>query len=221
MKNGKSPVIIVSLATARALAMAVFFFWRGSRRTAVDTPNGSGERQFERDRGETQPDKPDIEQESDRTELADVAETAPDAITKKSVTESPVTPPDPVEVENAIVEEFDNVTDKWTKPVDGDIPMKDIYAFAESFARVPKNRRLESLQRALNLIPDDNIMILAGLLMNKQLDEEAMTAVFNDVLNRSDDVKQPLLNEIYKDKTHPRWADVAWIFDATGQKKVK
>ena len=26
----------------------------------------------------------------------------------------------------------------------------------------------------------------------------------------------PILKQIFKDKSHPCWADTAWIFDATG-----
>lgn len=129
--------------------------------------------------------------------------------------------PDPADAERALVEEFDNATDKWTNPVSGEISTKEVYAFADAFSRVPAKYKRESLQRALNLIPDDNIMILAGLLMDKSQEKEYIMAVFQDVLNRSDEVKQPLLNEIYKDKTHPCWPEVAWIFDATGQKDNK
>ena len=32
-----------------------------------------------------------------------------------------------------------------------------------------------------------------------------------------EDVKKPILQQIFKDKTHPCWADTAWILDVTGE----
>lgn len=29
--------------------------------------------------------------------------------------------------------------------------------------------------------------------------------------------KKPILQQIFKDKTHPCWADTAWILDVTGE----
>ena len=69
----------------------------------------------------------------------------------------------------------------------------------------------------MNLRPDENVMLLAGILMDKDEDKDLVELVFNDVLNRDEDVKMVLLKEILKDKTHPCWADTAWILDATGQ----
>ena len=95
--------------------------------------------------------------------------------------------------------------------------MSDIDEFKRRFARVPDSRKGECLQRSLNLLPDENVMLLAGLLLDKSLDKEYLELVFNDVLNRDEEVKKPILEEIYKDKTHPCWANAAWIFDATGE----
>ena len=95
-------------------------------------------------------------------------------------------------------------------------------AFAKSFRKIPKERQDECIHRALNLIPDENVMLLAGILMDKTMDREIVETVYNDVLNRDEDVKKPILQQIFKDKTHPCWADTAWILDVTGElPKVK
>jgi hypothetical protein len=73
------------------------------------------------------------------------------------------------------------------------------------------------VQRALNLVPDENILIVAGALMDKSLGKEIVTTVFEDVLNRDEKVKKLLLQQVFKDKTHPCWTDAAWILDVTGQ----
>jgi len=117
----------------------------------------------------------------------------------------------------ARVEAFYGLTDKWMEPKKGGVTMKDVEEFAAAFRSVPKDRKDECIHRALNLVPDDNIMLLAGILMDKSEDKEIVETVFNDVLNRDEEVKKPILKQIFEDKTHPCWADTAWIFDVTGE----
>ena len=120
--------------------------------------------------------------------------------------------------EEALVAAFDALTDNWMKPApDGKgVTMEDVRHFAEQFKKLPKNRKDECLHRALNLVPDENVMLLAGILMDKTLDKEILETVYNDVLNRDEDVKKPILQQIFKDREHPCWADTAWILDITG-----
>ena len=117
------------------------------------------------------------------------------------------------------VEAFDALTDKWMEsPSEGkSVTMEDIRDFAEQFRKLPKSRQDECLHRALNLVPDENVMLLAGILMDKTLDKEILETVYNDVLNRDEDVKKPILQQIFKDREHPCWADTAWILDVTGE----
>ena len=123
-------------------------------------------------------------------------------------------PEDPAEKQ---VEAFDSLTDKWMEPAKGGVSMKDVDAFVAQFRNVPKDRKDECLHRALNLVPDENVMLLAGILMDKSQDKELIELVFNDVLNRDEGVKKPILQQIFKDKDHPCWADTAWILDVTGE----
>ena len=121
--------------------------------------------------------------------------------------------------EEALVEAFDAVTDKWMEaPSNGKgVTMEDVRHFAEQFRKLPKSRQDECLHRALNLVPDENVMLLAGILMDKTLDKEILETVYNDVLNRDEGVKKPILQQIFKDREHPCWADTAWILDVTGE----
>ena len=119
--------------------------------------------------------------------------------------------------EEKLVDAFDGLTDKWMEPsASKSVTMADIDSFAAAFRRIPKNRQDECIHRALNLIPDENVMLLAGVLMDKSMDKEVVETVYNDILNRDEDVKKPILQQIFKDKTHPCWADTAWILDVTG-----
>ena len=119
--------------------------------------------------------------------------------------------------EEKLVNAFDDLTDKWQEPSAKGVTMADIDNFAKTFRSVPKARQDECVHRALNLIPDENVMLLAGVLMDKTMDKEIVETVYNDILNRDEDVKKPILQEIFKDKTHPCWADTAWILDVTGE----
>ena len=118
-----------------------------------------------------------------------------------------------------LVEEFDELTDKWTETEKKSSPptMDDIDAFVEKFRKVPADRKDECIHRALNLIPDENIMLLAGILMDKGQDEETVDAVFSDILNRDESVKLPVLREVIKDTKHSCWKTAAWILDVTKQ----
>lgn len=121
------------------------------------------------------------------------------------------------EEEEKAVESFDSMTDQWMEPGGREVTMEHVNDFAKRFKQIPDRRKEECLQRALNLLPDDNVMLLAGILLDKSLEKEYLELVFNDVLNRDEDVKKPILSEIYKDREHPCWAETAWILDATGE----
>jgi len=121
------------------------------------------------------------------------------------------------EKEEALVDAFDGMTDKWREPTEAEVPMAEVENFRQQFNKIPQARQEECLQRALNLLPDENIMLLAGILLDKSQPEEYLELVYNDILNRDESVKNPLLKEIFKDKEHPCWVTTAWILDVTGE----
>lgn len=211
----KPKFLAAAAAVAAAIAIALFFFLRepaagtipeNDEETAVES--GDGEENAPRSRkgrtgsGEEDETVSDGEEEPDDSASDDADDEEPEQN-------------EPEDPEEKAVDEFDAATDSWMESKT--VTMDDVYKFAASFKKVPQSRKEECLQRALNLIPDDNVMLLAGILMDKSLAPELLEAVFNDVLNRSEDVKKPILDLIYKDKSHHCWADVAWIKDVTGE----
>lgn len=116
-----------------------------------------------------------------------------------------------------LVDAFDALVDKWMEPKDTGVTLADSDAFAAAFRALPEARRDECLHRALNLVPDDNVMLLVGILMDKSFGNDLVELVYNDILNRDEEVKKPILQEIFKDRSHPCWADTAWILDVTGE----
>lgn len=119
--------------------------------------------------------------------------------------------------EEKMVDAFDELTDAWTDESQKSVTLKDVDAFVAAFQRIPKERQDECIHRALNLIPDENAMLLVGVLMDKSIDKDVVETVFNDILNRDENVKMVVVRQIFKDKTHPCWGDAAWILDATGE----
>lgn len=119
--------------------------------------------------------------------------------------------------EEKLVNAFDDLTDQWQEPAPDKVTMEEINRFREQFNKVPKGRKDECIQRALNLIPDENVMLLAGILFDKTQEKDLLETVYNDILNRDEEVKKPILKEIFKDKEHPCWADTAWILDVTNE----
>ena len=115
------------------------------------------------------------------------------------------------------VDAFDSLTDEWMEKEGGEVTMKDMDDFVVAFKSVPDARKDECLHRALNLVSDDHVLLLAGILFDKSIDKEYLELVFNDVLNRDEEVKKLILPKIFKDKDHPCWADTAWILDVTGE----
>ena len=114
------------------------------------------------------------------------------------------------------VDAFDALVDGWMEARPAGVSIKDAEDFRKAFARVPDESRDECLHRALNLIPDENALLLAGVLLDKSFGKDVLETVFNDILNRDEQVKLPLLKSIHKDRAHPCWADAAWILDVTG-----
>ena len=148
-----------------------------------------------------------------------IPEAAPAVTEESEAPEAPEATEEEVreDAEEALVNAFDDETDRWMDSEKMKPPtLKEVDAFVARFKSVPKSRQEECLHRALNLIPDENIMLLAGILMDKTVDKETAELIFNDILNRDESVKGPILKEILKDKTHPCRSDAAWILDVTG-----
>lgn len=113
--------------------------------------------------------------------------------------------------------QFDGLVRRWSGRATGEVTMDDVDEFVGAFGHLTGKMKKDSLRRALNLIPDRNVMLLAGILMDRRQDGETLKTVFQDVVNREEKVKKPILESIYRDRTHPCWPDVQWIFEVTGE----
>ena len=198
----KTIIALLAAAVAIAVALLLLLGPGGAMRPGDDDSDEEEVEIVEEDSLEGEAD----EGESAGEEDADGGEQAGDDAEEGSADDDP---------DEKLVDAFDALVDSWMEPRDGGVSLADSDAFVAAFRQLPEERREECLQRALNLVPDDNVMLLAGILMDKSIDQELVELVFNDVLNRDEEVKKPILQEIFKDKSHPCWADTAWILDVT------
>lgn len=214
--GGKFIVAIILLVIA--VGGGVFFLGRGSQ-GSVSKDEGTKSAQEHTGKTLRRPTSRHaaVPIEDDKA-LAEKAASKESEKDDENVTEDPEDgESSPDDLEEKLVDAFDALTDKWQEPAADKVTMDEVKKFREGLAKVPKSRKEECVQRALNLVPDENVMLLAGILFDKSQDREILELVYNDILNRDEDVKKPILREVFKDKEHPCWADTAWILDVTGE----
>ena len=87
----------------------------------------------------------------------------------------------------------------------------------EALHKMGSGDQLDGIQSALNLLPDEQFAVLYPILFDKTENPEILDAIFSDALNRDEEIKVPIMKELYKDKTHPMFVESARILDATGE----
>ena len=85
------------------------------------------------------------------------------------------------------------------------------------FDKLDKADQLDGIQTSLNLLPDEQFPLLYPILFDKTVDPDILDAIFSDGLNHDEEIKIPMMKEIYKDKTHPMWEEAERILEATGE----
>ena len=83
----------------------------------------------------------------------------------------------------------------------------------EVFDKLDKEDQMDGVHRALNLFPDEQFPALYAILYDKKEDPEVLDAIFSDALNRPDELKNPLMKELRKDREHPMFFESARILD--------
>ena len=114
------------------------------------------------------------------------------------------------------VEAWETLIDQMAEMTDA--PTRERRASVkEAFDKLGKADQMDAIQTALNLLPDEQFTSLYGILFDKQENPEVLDEIFNDALNRPEEIKVPLMKELAKDKTHPMFFESARILDATGE----
>lgn len=152
------------------------------------------------------------------TELAKNSSTHAPSASAEEPEEPLPKPPSEVPAEDEDSEkssEFFSQLEKWSDSEKNKATEADAKEFIARFKSLPPAMQEENLNHALNLIPDANIILLSGLLFDKTIKPEFNELIFNDILNRDESIKLPIIRQVHKDRAHPCWSDAAWILDVT------
>ena len=115
-----------------------------------------------------------------------------------------------------IVEAWENFVDKVAEH-EGSPTKERALQFKREFDKLDKADQLDGIQTSLNLLPDEQFPLLYPILFDKTVDPDILDAIFSDGLNHDEEIKIPMMKEIYKDKTHPMYEEAERILDATGE----
>lgn len=85
-----------------------------------------------------------------------------------------------------------------------------------AFAKLSKEVQEEEIHYALNLLSDEQFPVLYPILFDKTQSEDVLEAIFDDALNRPEEIKNPLMQTLRKDRKHPMYFESARILDAMG-----
>ena len=100
--------------------------------------------------------------------------------------------------------------------VDKGVTHEDQRAVVELFNKLESSQQLEEIQHAMNMLPDRTVQVVYGILFDSTQSKEVVDVIFSDVLNRDDAIKNPVMEEIVKDKKHPMYFESARILDVMG-----
>ena len=98
-------------------------------------------------------------------------------------------------------------------PKEPRVTLDDQLRIRDAFREMTEENRLEEVQHAMNLLPDESVAVMYGVLFDKTQPEDIMDVIFSDILNRDELIKHPMLDIIRKDKDHPMYAEAARIWD--------
>lgn len=118
------------------------------------------------------------------------------------------------------VEAWESLVDQLVEQKDAS-PQEQATRVKEAFDKLDKEDQMDGIHRSLNLLPDEQFPSLYGILFDKAENAEVLDAIFSDALNRPEELKNPLMKELIKDKTHPCFFEAARILDVIGELEPK
>jgi hypothetical protein len=80
---------------------------------------------------------------------------------------------------------------------------------------VPDSEKTTGVQTLLNLLPDETFAMVEPILLDPAENPEVLDAIFSDMLNRPDELKNPYIIKISKMKNHPQFTDAMHIKTVT------
>lgn len=96
---------------------------------------------------------------------------------------------------------------------DTPVTVEEQVEMRELFSALAPDAKLENINHAVNLLPDETVSVLNGILLDAAQPAEVLGAIFHDMLNRDEAIKNPMMEEIVKNKKHPLYVESARILD--------
>ena len=96
---------------------------------------------------------------------------------------------------------------------DTPVTVEEQVEMREFFNALASDAKLENINHAVNLLPDETVSVLNGILLDTAQPAEVLGVIFHDMLNRDEAIKNPLMEEIVKNKAHPMYVESARILD--------
>jgi hypothetical protein len=98
------------------------------------------------------------------------------------------------------------------------VTVKEQEELRDLFSDLSPEAQIENIHHAMNLLPDETVEVVFGILFDTSQSPEVLNAIFHDVLNRDEAIKNPMMETIAKDKTHPMYVESARILDIVKEK---
>lgn len=102
-----------------------------------------------------------------------------------------------------------------TQPKEPRVTLEDQLRVRDAFREMTEENRMEEVHHAMNLLPDESIAVIYGVLFDKTQPEDIMDVIFSDILNRDEAIKILMMREIAKDPTHPMYEESVRILEIT------
>jgi hypothetical protein len=116
----------------------------------------------------------------------------------------PVAPPSSVSNTNVITDWEEKVDAILIDSGDSDTKAKNLL---DMFPRLPEAGQIDSVQHLINLTSDESYSQLGRYLAQGNSSAEVLDELMDDLLNRPNSIKLPLLLEIARNPQHPEFAD--------------
>jgi hypothetical protein len=110
-------------------------------------------------------------------------------------------------------------SDQWENLLDelltstGSDTAQTVRGLVTALPNLPLEGQEEFIAHAVNLCEDEQYTLLEGIYLNKAMPDGVKDTIFNDLLNRPDEIKLPLLAKSLANPTHPMAADSREILE--------
>lgn len=88
----------------------------------------------------------------------------------------------------------------------------------EAFNRLDVADQMDAIRSALNLLRDKQFPALYAILYDNKESADVLDAIFSDALNRPEEIKNPVMRQLRKDRDHPLFFEASRILDVVEPK---